>query len=162
MSVRVTQDPRPTSGALDLEGELPMLRALVAKLAPAREVDDLVQEVVARALRFRGSFDDRRALRPWLAKIALNVYLDHRARRLREGPVEAPADRASEPDTSLEERELVAALLAKLPPVERDVLVRFHQGGESVREIAGALGLPEGTVKSHLHRARKRLAEERP
>lgn len=50
--------------------------------------------------------------------------------------------------------------------IERRVLLEFHQDGRSVREIARALGSPEGTVKSDLHRARRRLAErldkERP
>ncbi|MBI5435004.1 MAG: sigma-70 family RNA polymerase sigma factor [Planctomycetes bacterium] len=162
MSLRLTHQPKRTAGALDLEGELPKLRALLAKLAPAREVDDLVQEVVARALRYREAFDGERELGPWLAKTALHVYLDHRARLAREGPIEETTERAAAPDESVEEREFVANLLAKLPSVERDVLVRFHQRGESVREIASALRIPEGTVKSHLHRARKRLAEERP
>jgi len=55
--------------------------------------------------------------------------------------------------------ESVEALLMPLAAVERDVLLRFHRDGRSVREIARALGMPEGTVKSHLHRARRRLAE---
>ncbi|MCK6447270.1 MAG: sigma-70 family RNA polymerase sigma factor [Planctomycetes bacterium] len=150
------------SAPLGLERELPALRALVAKLAPAGDVDDLVQEVVSRALRYRDTFDGRRALGPWLAKTALNVCVDHRARRARETTSHEPLEPAAAPDTRVEEREHVAVLLAKLSRVERDVLVRFHQCGESVREIAAALGLAEGTVKSHLCRARKRLAEERP
>lgn len=164
----MTHEPPPKLAPLDLERELPALRALVAKLAPQHDVDDLVQEVVARALRYRDTFDGRRALGPWLAKTALNVCVDHRARRAREAAScereaasDEPFEPAAAPDTHVEEREHVALLLAKLSRVERDVLVRFHQRGESVREIAEALGLAEGTVKSHLHRARKRLAEER-
>ena len=158
----VTKQPSPTTGTLDLEGELPKLRALLLKLAPASEVDDLVQDVIARALRYRESFDNERPLGPWLAKTALHAYLDQRAKQQREGPVESPRDRAAEPDWSVEQREVVAHLLSKLEPIEREVLVRFHQHGESVREIAAAIGLPPGTIKSHLHRARKRLAQERP
>jgi DNA-directed RNA polymerase specialized sigma24 family protein len=50
-------------------------------------------------------------------------------------------------------------VLAVLRPLEREVLLRFHQNMESVREIALATDMPEGTVKSHLSRARRRLAE---
>ncbi|MCE9594057.1 MAG: sigma-70 family RNA polymerase sigma factor [Planctomycetes bacterium] len=162
MSSRVTKEPRRSAEPLDLEAELPALRTLLGKLAPAREVDDLLQEVVARALRYAKTFDERRELGPWLAKTALNVFLDHRRRVARDPRGEVAEEPVAEPDRGPEEREAVAQLLAKLAPVEREALVRFHQRGESVREIAKSLGLPEGTVKSHLHRARKRLAEEQP
>jgi DNA-directed RNA polymerase specialized sigma24 family protein len=49
-------------------------------------------------------------------------------------------------------------IVAGLAPRERDVLLRFHVDGESVAEIAAALCVPIGTVKSDLARARKRLA----
>jgi RNA polymerase sigma-70 factor (ECF subfamily) len=171
----LTREPRPASRDFALEPELAKLRALAAKLVPARDVDDVVQETVARALRYRDTFDGERELGPWLAKTALRVALDLRARRARVATVEIESEPAAAieaasarvpdhgaPDRIAEERELVARLLSKLSKVERDVLVRFHQHGESVREIASALGLAEGTVKSHLHRARRRLAEEQP
>ena len=52
-----------------------------------------------------------------------------------------------------------ALLLAALTEREREVLMRFHAGGESVALIAASLALPEGTIKSHLHRARKKLVQ---
>ena len=58
-----------------------------------------------------------------------------------------------------ENRELVARLLDGLSRNERDVLIRFHCHEESILEIARSLGKPEGTVKSLLHRARRKLAE---
>jgi DNA-directed RNA polymerase specialized sigma24 family protein len=45
-----------------------------------------------------------------------------------------------------------------LAPLERDIVLRFHGRGDSVREIARALHMPEGTVKSHQHRSRRKLA----
>jgi len=153
--------------ALDerLAAEIPRLRGFLGKLNGSRgaDVDDQVQESLARALRYRESFDGRRALWPWLKRTAFRVFLDERrAARLRfEEGVEAVAevpvpDRAGE---GIAQREQVRRLLASLPAIEREVLTRFHQGGRSVREIAAALALPEGTIKSHLHRARRRLAE---
>jgi RNA polymerase sigma-70 factor (ECF subfamily) len=59
------------------------------------------------------------------------------------------------------QREQVERMLVPLSPVEREVLLRFHQREESVAEIARALALPEGTVKSHLSRARHKLARRR-
>lgn len=170
-STLLSQRPsQPTNTAsLDdrLVAELPALRAFVAKLAGARaptaDVEDVAQEVVARALRYRGSFDVERALGPWLRTTALRVFLDHRERGAN-APQAIDGD-ARELETShpevgevAERREELASMLERLDEVERDVLVRFHARGNSVREIAGALRMPEGTVKSHLHRARRKLA----
>jgi len=146
-----------------LLAEIPHLRAflrrLMGGLAPV-DGEDVLQEVMSRALRYRDAFDRRRALRPWLRTTALRAWLDHRERRRRE-PV-ALGDREDElrapMGDEMESAESVESLLRPLSAVERDVLVRFHRDDCSVREIAEALRMPEGTVKSHLHRARRRLA----
>ena len=56
-------------------------------------------------------------------------------------------------------RDTVEELLGRLSPVEREVMVRFHQREQLIVEIARELRTPEGTVKSHLHRARRKLAQ---
>lgn len=144
--------------------ELPRLREFVRKLVRqtrhASDVDDIVQEVAARALRYRSSFDAERELAPWLCKTALRVFLDRRDRAQRESTDDSDAELAdrTDPMQALADRDDVARLLATLTKIERDVLTRFHLRGESVREIAASLKLPEGTIKSHLHRARNKLA----
>lgn len=148
---------------------LPRLRRHLsarARRVPGLEPEDLVQEVVARALGHRASFDRRRALWPWLRRVAERVVLDQRAARTRAPaaatgaePCAREAPGGSDPAERCDAREEIAHLLARLPREEREVLVRFHQRGESIRAIAKALDRPEGTVKSHLHRARRRLAE---
>lgn len=159
----------PSFGAR-LEAELPALArhaaALVGRAGP--DADDVVQEVLARAWRSRESFDARRALRPWLRATALRAWIDLRRARALRADVEARRgdDRPSDagPARGMEAREELERAFAPLDAVEREVLVRFHHRGESVRDIAAALALAEGTVKSHLHRARKKLTEreERP
>jgi len=52
----------------------------------------------------------------------------------------------------------VRPLLAALDQPEREILERTYLLSESIAEVAGGMGLAEGTVKSHLHRAHKRLA----
>ena len=145
-----------------LVGEIPALRAFLLRLAgsPARrgEVDDLVQETLARALRYARSFDPQRPLGPWLRATALRLVIDQRRVLGDSRPLEGETHGA-EPADAFERRDSVRHVLAALVGVERDVLVRFHGRGESIRAIAGALGMPEGTIKSHLHRARRRLAE---
>jgi RNA polymerase sigma-70 factor (ECF subfamily) len=142
--------------------ELPRLRSFVRGLAvrSAADADDLVQEVATRALRYRRAFDPSRALGPWLRRTAVRAWLDHRKRE-RERPATLEGAEGQVParnEGEVGEREELERLLSRLAPIERDVLLRFHQDGQSVREIAAALGMPEGTVKSHLHRARRKLA----
>ena len=157
---------RSTPLATDLDrrivDEIPRVRAFLRRLC-SEEAEDLVQEVAARALRSRDSFRDEGTLRGWLLRTAFRAYLDHRERE-RRSPI-----RLGEHDTELEDekrpsspspelREEVAKLLDRLPAIEKEILERFHREGQSVREIARAISMPEGTVKSHLHRARRRLA----
>lgn len=148
-----------------LESCLPRLsRHLGAEgRAGAAEPDDLAQEVAVRALTYRDSFDPTRALWPWLKRLARNVRLDQVRRAAREERVEDAEHRACDAPAhtaALEARDELARALSHLSAVERDVLLRFHQRGMSVAAIAAELGHPEGTIKSHLHRARRRLAAE--
>ena len=160
------REPTEPSRVLEVRllDELPRIADFVRKLARhsrlASEVDDIVQEVAARALRYRSSFDVERELAPWLHKTALRVFLDRRERARREPGSDSGAEAADRADhvQALADRDAVARLLGTLSKIERDVLTRFHLRGESVREIAASLKLPEGTIKSHLHRARNKLA----
>ena len=142
----------------------PRLRAFLGTLV-GRDgplpTDDLAQETLARAWRSRARFDAARGeVAAWLLRIAFRVFLDAQERR---GPTTAldaapippilepgPAQRATA-------RDQARALLSHLSTREREVLLRFHRDGQSVRAIAAALGAPIGTVKSDLHRARHRL-----
>lgn len=152
-----------------LAGSVGRLRAHCARAerrVAGLEPDDLAQEVAVRALRYRASFDARRGLWPWLRGLARRVLADQRTRGARRPePLEAaqldahivqgaPAAEVR----ALETREELERLLGALSEREREVLERFHLAGQSVRVIADALGLPEGTVKSDLSRARRRLA----
>jgi RNA polymerase sigma-70 factor (ECF subfamily) len=93
-------------------------------------------------------------------KTAVRVHLDHRRRRSR-APEEL-GDRAEHllaaPLVDPEARDLVENLLQRLSPIERTVVLAFHRDARSLREIAQSLDMPLGTVKSHLHRARIKLA----
>jgi RNA polymerase sigma-70 factor (ECF subfamily) len=146
-----------------LAAEAPGLRAYLRRVAGvgarSAELDDLAQAALERALRYRKSYDPARPLGAWLRTIALRVVLDQRAARVRDAASAPSNELAAREDASVEHRDELARVLAPLSDVERDVLVRFHGRGETVQELALALRLPEGTVKSHLHRARRKLAE---
>ena len=74
-----------------------------------------------------------------------------------------PLDDAGEPTVAshIQGDLSLAQCVATLPEVERLVITLFYWEDRSIRDVALALELPEGTVKSHLHRARKALGESR-
>jgi len=155
---------RSTAPELDrrIVAEIPRVRAFLARLAGG-EAEDLLQDAMARALRSREAVRADGSLRGWLLRIAFRVYLDHREWRRRipetlgERALEIQEPDGPHPDREAD-REVVERLLGGLTKTEREVLVRFHRDRALIRDIARTLGMPEGTVKSHLHRGRRRLA----
>lgn len=132
---------------------------------------DLTQEVLLRVWTHADQWDGRGSLNGWILRIATNTALNHlrTIRRRRESPLEfSTEEQDCEADTlrpeeavELAERNrLFRSLVDELPADKREVLRLVHESGMEVQEVAEALGVPEGTVKSRLHYARKRLARE--
>ena len=143
-----------------LTSALPRLRAHLVRRAPGAEHEDIAQEVMTRALRYRDSFDPTRELWPWLRRMADRVLHDHHsAAQRRPAALESHEPAAREESPVLDERDQLQRWLRSLTERERDVLLRFHQREQSIQEIASETGMPTGTIKSHLSRARRRLAE---
>jgi len=157
----------------------PVLYSLAYRLLGVHEeAEEAVQEIFLRAFQALPRFRLGRRFHPWLYTIALN-YLRTRSRRnrrraaLRVRPLDealdvpaapaAGADPAGEVERTAAER-LAQQALEGLPSRYREVFVLRQIEGLAVRDVAEILGLPEGTVKSFLHRGRAllvaRLAEE--
>jgi RNA polymerase sigma-70 factor (ECF subfamily) len=152
-----------------------LLRFLARRVDPA-EAEDLLGEVFRIAFERRAAFErDRDSARPWLYGIAANLVAKHyrsEARRLR-AMARASALRASAArllDDDPAERAVAVAdagalwprvvdAIGALPEAERQVLLLFAWEELSYEEIAQALGVPAGTVRSRLSRGRARLAE---
>ena len=142
------------------------VRAFLRRLAgDGADADDAYQECLARAWRSRQRFDrERGSFKSWIMRIAFHSYLDQRDAHLRTPQLLGDEDLTLIPEVTnspcrLEKQEEIDAALAILKAVEREVLLRFHRDQLSIDEIASELGLPSGTVKSHLHRARAKLRE---
>jgi len=126
--------------------------------------DDAAQDVWLRVLRGIGGLRDGAKLRPWLFGIARRVLVD----RLRERyatPVESSLDvsdiAAVEPiDLAPGDIERMEQQVERLPVIDREVVVLFYFNEMSLQEIADVAGIPLGTVKSRLHRARRTLRQE--
>jgi RNA polymerase sigma-70 factor, ECF subfamily len=117
---------------------------------------DVVQEAFARALRKRKSWRGEGSLEAWVWRIAFRTALEQRAPR--HGATESngsldPALPEPERDPDL------AAALRRLPPRKRLVVFLHYFADLSYADIAGALGISEGTVAATLSQARATLAE---
>lgn len=144
-----------------------MVFALLSRmLGHGPEVEDLAQETFVRAYRAFPSFDPDGPAKvsTWLLTIATRLALDVRKRkRADDAPmseIEPPSDRPSNPELSLERRELgeaIATAAAELPDDQRAALVLAEMHGLSILEIAQALEVPENTAKTRLFRAREKM-----
>lgn len=128
--------------------------------------DELASQTFLIAFDRRSHFDPRRLdSRPWLFGIATNLARNHRRREIRE--LRAMAELTPEPLMGIDGvesrvdaermRGLLAEALAELPSEEADVLLLLVWAELDQPEIADALAIPVGTVKSRLSRARERL-----
>ncbi len=141
-------------------------------LGDPQEAEDAAQEIFVRIYRQLAQYDSERKFSTWVLAIATNYCIDQlRRRRLQLVPLEniIPWARAGEagPEGAALDREAqdeVQQLLRTLPEKYRAPLVLRYWQDLSCAEIAEVLKVPEGTVKTQLHRARKalgRLIEER-
>jgi RNA polymerase sigma-70 factor, ECF subfamily len=147
-----------------------LLRFLVRRVGPDA-AEGLVGESFRIAFERRTRFDCSRAnARPWLYGIATNVLAKHRRAEARRFAALArlPRPAADAVDdqviAQVDARELwprVAATIAGLPEGERDALLLYAWEDLGYEDIAAALGIPVGTVRSRLNRARHRLREVR-
>jgi RNA polymerase sigma-70 factor (ECF subfamily) len=148
-----------------------VLRFLLRRVDPG-DADALLGEVFRIAFQRREAFDlTRDSARPWLYGIASNLVAKrHRsaARRLRATASVAaqratdstdPADLAISSMENARSFERVVDAVGSLPHADREVLLLYAWEQLSYEEIAATLDLPVGTVRSRLHRARRRLRD---
>ncbi len=138
--------------------------ALAYRLLGHREdAEDVVQESFIAALDALDRFDATRPFGPWLYRIVVNRSLNARKARSRRVMEVIPEDAASPvaaPDRAVETAEARARLrgaLASLSQRQRSVIEMIELEGFSGPEVAEILGIPEGTIRWHLHGARKAL-----
>jgi RNA polymerase sigma-70 factor (ECF subfamily) len=143
-----------------------MRRLLYVMLRGSQEeIEDTEQEVLLALYRGLANFRFQSTFRTYLLSVTRNRALDalRRQRRRRRQERElwrlAPAvDDPLEQDNDRQRAERVLAGLDRLPAGERQLLLLRDVEGLSMAELAAALELPVGTVKSRLHRSRARLA----
>ncbi len=138
-------------------------RVARAVLGDPDDADDAAQDGFLSALVKLAQYDARRPFGPWLMRIVANAATDRRRRRnvRRSEPLDpsliggGPRPDAAAVRSELGER--LRAALKELPERRRTAVVLFDVEGYSHAEIAGILGIPEGTVRSEVFHARRRL-----
>jgi RNA polymerase sigma-70 factor (ECF subfamily) len=138
-------------------------RVAYSVLRHHQQAEDVAQEAMVRAFRAFHRLRDPGSLRAWLVRTAWRLALDeqrgHRRRLVRDGHVaQASTRQVSDSAASTEVRALWAAI-DRLPEPLRVPLVLASIEGHTLQEVAALLELPDGTVKSRLFEARRRLKE---
>ncbi|NJM24432.1 MAG: sigma-70 family RNA polymerase sigma factor [Bacteroidia bacterium] len=133
------------------------------------EREEICQDVFMRVYQKLGEFKFQSRLSTWIATIAYRQAINH-LQKMRPHMLELPADESysahfvepENPEMVLEERdtdEVVLKLIDRLPAQYKMVLSLYHLESMNYEEIGDITGMPEGTVKSYLFRARNMIKE---
>ena len=155
----------------DLVAELvPMVRRIVgSRFAAHADLDDLSQDVLVKVLTRLDGYRGHAPLAHWVSRVAVNVCRDERRRlgRSRQvaGLAASPgveadaADPAPDAAAALASRESVERLLARLAPVDRQLVVLIDLHDHSAEEVRRLTGLSVSNIRVRVHRARRKLRE---
>lgn len=144
---------------------LPELRGYARFLAGSgTEADDLVQEALLRALAALAQFQPGTSLRAWLFTILRHAFYEQARRRRIERAALARAETGKTAEAPAQPGHMALSdlrrQLLRLPPLLREALVLVGAHGLAYEEAALICGVPVGTVKARVSRARARLARQ--
>ena len=137
-------------------------------LQERRDAEDLTQETFIRAYRRLETFDIERPFGPWIRRVATNLCLNFLEKRYipqvpldeeRDHPAKSNLIGPEETRIKVEAQDRIRAAIMELPAKYRAVIELRHYQALNYAEISETLNIPISDVKSHLFRARKRLAE---
>lgn len=143
------------------------LYGLCITLCPNREdADDLYQETWLKAVSRMDTFDSSKEFGPWLTKICVNSYRNL-LRKYRRSPIYNGFQSTEEKERifentacgEIEDYSDLHAAVDRLPDKLRTAVILFYFQDRNIQSVGQILGVPEGTVKSRLNRAKKLLKE---
>lgn len=143
------------------------VRVAYSVLRNRTDAEDVAQEAFVRAYHGFARLRDRDRFRAWLVRTTWRLALDwkrgHRRREVREDAVarlSAPFGNAERDAMENERARRLWAAIDELPGKLRLVIVLAAIDGHSMQDVAALLGVPDGTVKSRIFEARRRLQEK--
>ncbi len=134
--------------------EVSMYRYALGVLRNPADAEDAVGETVLKAYVHLAQLKNPERFRSWIMSILVNVTRTMLAGRNR---VEMPGDMGQYEQTSSREHKELWYLVMELPEEFRDAVILYYYDGFRTKEISKMLGVSEGTIKSRLNRARKKL-----
>ncbi|HEY0747135.1 MAG TPA: sigma-70 family RNA polymerase sigma factor [Steroidobacteraceae bacterium] len=144
--------------------EAKVYRLCLAYVRIPAQAQDTAQDSLIRLWRALPKYDGRAALSTWIYAITRNGCLTFLSKRrapvsLNEAGVEAEVASIGTADVqeSQDQSHTIRQLVAELPETTRRIVTLYYFEEQSVAEVSELVGLPEGTVKTHLFRARSRL-----
>ena len=165
---QVQQGDLEAYGEIIREYQTSVYNVCLRILGNVQEAEDLTQDAFLRAYRKIAMYDPTRPFGPWMRVLAANLCYNHlKEARLTRVPLEdergvPDQDPLRGPETFLEisqEHQEIYRKIWQLPESQRVALELRHFQGLSYQEMASTLNLPLNTVRSHLYRARRKLAE---
>jgi RNA polymerase sigma-70 factor, ECF subfamily len=170
----VTQGTESFEGSLEQEfdrhlGDCSALayRIALGVLRHPADAEDVAQDALIKAYHHRHELRQPERFRAWLVRVTWRLAIDRQRSSSRRERRELAAAASQLPEPSAEDaavrrefQQRLDAAVDSIPGKLRRVVVLAGIEGYDMRETAALLGLPEGTVRSRLHRARKILAEK--
>lgn len=141
-----------------LEQQDMLYRISISMLKNEADAKDAVHDAILIAYEKIGSLKKPEAFSSWLCRILIRCCYRILRQRSRFVDAESIPSPATSPDTVYKSVE-IGQMIESLPPKLRAVFLLYHVEGYSIKEIQSILHIPEGTVKSRLHLARKALKE---
>ena len=179
---RICEHDESAFEALSARYRESIYRHVLSTLHDGSATEDVVQEVFLRVWTHAEQWHGQGSFKAWLFRVATNLALNYlrTLSRRRQQSLEAPADALDEDDESSmpswmvdhslpapdvilehgERNQLLQQLVEGLPTEKRMVFRLVYENEMATRQVAQTLGIPEGTVKSRLHYATRRLAQE--
>lgn len=164
---RASSGDKDAAAALITEHQRSLF-AFILRLSGSPDIaEDIVQDAFVRALANLHRFDTRFRFSTWVFTIAKRLFMNAMQKHKPVYDSDTVSGRASDqsmpfagPMTAESTRfqaDSLNAALASLPETQREIVILFHQLDWPILRISEFVGMPEGTVKSHLHRGRKKL-----
>jgi RNA polymerase sigma-70 factor, ECF subfamily len=163
----IAKSDQEAMAALFVRYRVPVYRFVLRVVRNEATADEVTSDVFLDVWRQAATFEKRSAVSTWIFSIARFKALNALQRRRREEELDEEkasvvADEADDPEVALTKKDKATALrhcLQKLSAEHREIVNLVYYHHKSVQEIAGIVGIPEGTVKTRMFHARRKLSD---
>lgn len=155
----IANDDRNAFGQLVTAYEQGLRRFIFNLCGDEELTNDLAQDTFLKAYLAIRSFQGISRFKTWLYRIGYNEFLSHRrAQHIITNEI-PPDDDSVSPSTITDARLTIEQCISQLSEAERTVVILFYLDDMPIKKIVEITGMPDGSIKSHLHRAKSRMRQ---